>query len=116
MGTTTPAGSERADTLGTDVRLEHVRSQNTGVCMESSDPGVKLHLGSGKLYWHGWTNIDLYSQRADARWDLTKLELPDNYADVAVAIHVIEHFYEWDAPAVLAEWQRVLRPGGRLIL
>jgi predicted SAM-dependent methyltransferase len=84
--------------------------------MESSDPGVKLHLGSGSLYWDGWTNVDLYSERADLTRDLKHLGLPADHADVAVAVHVIEHFYEWEAPEVLKEWQRVLKPGGTLIL
>ncbi len=42
--------------------------------------------------------------------------MPDNYASVAVAIHVIEHFYEWEAKPLLEEWKRVLEPGGTLIL
>lgn len=29
---------------------------------------------------------------------------------------MIEHFYLWDVPLLLAEWRRVLKPGGRLIL
>lgn len=36
--------------------------------------------------------------------------------DEAVAIHVLEHFYLWEVPTVLAEWQRILKPGGRLVL
>jgi ubiquinone/menaquinone biosynthesis C-methylase UbiE len=47
---------------------------------------------------------------------LSKLELPSNHADIAAAIHVIEHFYAWEAPEVLAEWLRVIKPGGKLIL
>jgi len=32
------------------------------------------------------------------------------------AIHVLEHFYEWEAESVLKEWRRILKPGGKLIL
>lgn len=42
--------------------------------------------------------------------------MPDNYADEAMAIHVIEHFHVWEAVPVIREWVRVLKPGGKLIL
>ena len=48
--------------------------------------------------------------------DLRKLDLLDNYADRAVAIHVFEHFYYWETQALLLEWKRVLRAGGMLVL
>lgn len=35
---------------------------------------------------------------------------------MAIAIHVIEHFYQWQVADLLAEWRRVLKPGGKLIL
>lgn len=50
----------------------------------------------------------------DVEADLMQLPFPDNYADEARAIHVIEHFQVWDAPKVMKEWIRVLKPGGVL--
>ena len=32
------------------------------------------------------------------------------------AIHVLEHFYEWEVADLLTEWKRVLKPGGKMIL
>jgi predicted SAM-dependent methyltransferase len=52
----------------------------------------------------------------DVAADLRILPFPDNYADEARAIHVIEHFYVWEVPAILAEWVRVLKPGGSIAL
>ena len=48
--------------------------------------------------------------------DLARLPFPENFADVMVAVHVLEHFYEWEAADVVREWQRVLKPGGLLVL
>lgn len=48
--------------------------------------------------------------------DVKKLTFPDNHADAIAAIHLFEHFYQWEAQPVLEEWKRVLKPGGKLIL
>ena len=48
--------------------------------------------------------------------DLRKLPFDDDYADEAMAIHVIEHFYAWEALDVMKEWVRVLKPGGVLAI
>lgn len=58
--------------------------------------------------------FDAHSGKLNA--DLRNLPFDDGFADRAVAIHVLEHFYFWEVPAVLAEWKRVLKPGGRLAL
>lgn len=33
-----------------------------------------------------------------------------------LSVHVIEHFWRWEALDVLREWLRVLKPGGVMIL
>lgn len=48
--------------------------------------------------------------------DAKAIPLPDGCAHTAMAIHVFEHFYRWEAETVIAEWRRLLRPGGVLIL
>ncbi|MEK9894963.1 MAG: class I SAM-dependent methyltransferase [Burkholderiaceae bacterium] len=53
---------------------------------------------------------------ADVHADLRHLPFPDASADRIAAIHVLEHFYLWEAGPLLAEWKRVLKPGGELIL
>ena len=84
--------------------------------VQDDHAGTRLHLGCGSKKWAGWQNIDAYGQCADLVADLRKLPHPDNHADEIAAIHVFEHFFVREALAVLKEWHRVLKPGGRLTL
>ena len=93
--------------------------------MEDSYPegAVLLNLGSGNLHWDNWVNIDGQSEGwkanatpPDVVADITKLPYPENYADAIAAIHVLEHFYLWDVPEILANWKYILKPGGKLII
>ena len=81
---------------------------------------MKLNLGCGDKIWPGFVNVDTEGgwQRAkpDVVCDLRSLPFEDGSCDEAHAIHVIEHFYQWEAPKVLKEWRRVLKPGGLLVL
>lgn len=79
---------------------------------------TKLNLGCGDKILPGYTNVDISDSQAkpDVVADLRKLPFPDNYADEVLSIHVIEHFYHWEVGPLLAEWIRVLKPGGILIL
>ena len=93
---------------------------------------IRLDLGAGSKYHEGWTRVDqaierkaLHSAAAahdkvalnpDIACDLRSIPLPDDYADEARAIHVIEHFYAWEALALLKEWVRVIKPGGQLAI
>jgi ubiquinone/menaquinone biosynthesis C-methylase UbiE len=77
---------------------------------------IALQLGSGKIKWPGWVNIDSYDERADMKADIFALPFPEGYADRIAAIHLFEHLYPWETSAFLAECRRVLKEGGKLIL
>lgn len=94
---------------------------------------IRLDLGCGHKKEAGWVRVDFAVDRKkttnkwgisevgapilpDVAADLRELPFPDDYADEARAIHVIEHFQVWDAPKVLKEWVRVLKPGAQLAL
>lgn len=79
------------------------------------EQAIRLNLGAGHKRMEGWISVDLAGE-PDVRSDVLKLPFEDNYADEIMAIHLFEHLYRWDVDAALAEWLRVLKPGGKLVL
>lgn len=75
---------------------------------------IKLNLGCGDDYIEGFVNVDLYSDRADFKYDIAKLPYGDNEVDEIRAYHVIEHFDYMQAQDVVREWHRVLKPNGKI--
>lgn len=75
---------------------------------------IKLNLGCGNIILPGFTNCDLYDEKADIKCDVKDLPFEDNSVDEIVASHIIEHFDFREAQDVLKEWQRVLKRGGKL--
>ena len=67
---------------------------------------MKLHLGCGRRHIPGFVHIDL----------VEKLPFPGSSASLIYASHVLEHFDRNAYRQVLAEWFRVLAPGGILRL
>lgn len=81
---------------------------------------MKLNLGCGNKILPGYTNVDTVDSRngmkPDVVCDIRDLkEFDDCVADEILNVHVIEHFYYWEIPALLKEWIRVLKPGGKLV-
>lgn len=78
---------------------------------------LKLNVGGGKNHARveGWTIVDLRDS-ADVRVDIAKAPLP--FADGSVSnifsSHTLEHIRPQELGHVLAEFRRVLAPGGRL--
>lgn len=84
-------------------------------------PKIRLNLGCGRKVKDGWVNVDIVAHPRAPRppellCDLRAVPLPDNHAHEVMAVHVLEHFYRWEVPGVLAEWRRLLKPGGLLVL
>jgi len=100
---------------GAILRDGKIFAANTNRTVEDSY-GTAYNLGCGTKKWDGWINVDLYSNVSDIKCDLRKLEIASNSADAVAAIHVLEHFYEWEVADLLTEWKRVLKPGGKMIL
>lgn len=78
-------------------------------------PGKKLHLGCGSKIFEGWINIDM-NPKGDFTLDLREgLPFADNSVELIYTEHSLEHFYrEHDAPFLLGECLRVLKPGARV--
>lgn len=82
---------------------------------------MKLNLGSGDYPLpeaDGWINLD--AKYDDSLFPLQMGNIkpdggvPNHSVDIVRASHCLEHFPLKDIPAVLAEWTRVLKPGGWL--
>ena len=71
---------------------------------------LKLNLGAGNVEIPGFVNID--RSTGDEAYPLPGY--PDNSVEEIRASHILEHFSHRDTVAVLKEWCRVLRPGGRI--
>jgi predicted SAM-dependent methyltransferase len=69
---------------------------------------LKLNLGAGRRAIDGFLSVDLQGE-PDIRADVRSLPMiRDGIVDEALTVHVLEHFYRWEAPAALAEWFRIL--------
>lgn len=72
---------------------------------------IRLNLGAGPQPIDGWQNLD-----AKTGHSIYPLPFGDGTVDVVRASHVLEHYPRADVPKVLADWIRVLKPGGELRL
>jgi predicted SAM-dependent methyltransferase len=81
--------------------------------------GLHLNLGSGGVPLEGFTNVDALPDApgVDVVADLSEpLPFRDGEVDLIYAVHVLEHFPTAVVPQLLADWRRVLRDGGLLLV
>jgi predicted SAM-dependent methyltransferase len=90
---------------------------------------MRINFACGKQTWDGWYCVDaaqhpkatrpvdlLHAFKFDGELLLNKLHLDSDVADEVHSYHFIEHVYQWEARAVIMEFKRLLKPGGRLVL
>ncbi len=91
---------------------------------------MKLNIGAGKQTWPDFFCVDAVQHpRASRDLDLihaftfaedgtleNPLPLDDGCASQVHNYHFIEHVYRWEAPAVIQEFRRLLKPGGLLVI
>lgn len=77
---------------------------------------IKLNLGAGGVNCPGYLSVDLYDKRAQVKMDITKLDFDDSSVTEILASHVFEHLNPYHSLDILKDWNRVLRPGGKLIM
>ncbi len=75
---------------------------------------LRLNVGSGRVRFPGWVNIDL-ALGADLLLDVTKgLPFDENSVDLIYNEHFLEHLTIEDAERVLKDCRRCLKKGGTL--
>jgi predicted SAM-dependent methyltransferase len=86
--------------------------------LAADDRAVRLHIGCGDRFIPGFVHVDIRRlPHVDVVTPLEQLGMfDDDSVTLVYASHVLEHFSRTAIPAVLAEWRRVLRPGGVLRL
>lgn len=81
---------------------------------------VIINVGCGRRYREHMVNVDIVAlpgrKAPDVMADALNIPLPDNCADEVMSIHNLEHIDYWQAGAAIAEWKRLLKPGGQLTL
>ncbi|MDB0018052.1 methyltransferase domain-containing protein [Planktomarina temperata] len=77
---------------------------------------IKLHLGCGGKNIPGFINIDLSDyDHIHYRRDIRDLSIfADHHADLIYCCHALEYFDRIEVVAILKEWRRVMKPGGKL--
>lgn len=84
--------------------------------------GIKVVIGTRTYLGPDWTHVDI-DQRpltaadgsrhpVDVVCDARKIDLPNDYADIVYNSECLEHFPWREYPKVLAEWCRIVKPGG----
>lgn len=77
---------------------------------------IKLNLGSGDNPQKDCVNIDLYNENADINADVSNIPYDQASCDLIQAHHLVEHLTQEQLKTALAEWLRVLKPGGHIFL
>lgn len=78
---------------------------------------MKLNIGCGSRRLPGYIGCDVTEgPEVDVVAQADKIPLADGCAEEVLAVHLLEHLPRWGVAEALAEWKRLLVPGGMLVL
>jgi predicted SAM-dependent methyltransferase len=91
---------------------------------------MKINFACGRQVLDGFFNVDavrhpkaprdpelIHAVEFDPDGSIRNpLPLDDGCADELQAMHIIEHVFAWEAPSLVGEWYRLLKPGGMLVV
>lgn len=77
---------------------------------------MKINVGCGDDLKPDCVNVDFRPGVGDVTANMDDLPFPDGSVEQVFALDVLEHVPREQGRAALAEWYRVLAPGGRLVL
>ena len=78
---------------------------------------IKINMGCGHRHFgEDWVHIDGGNYEHLDYYDIENLEFQDGTVDLIYASHLLEYMDRVEVRDVLAEWRRVLKPGGILRL
>lgn len=81
----------------------------TPIPLPNDGEPIRLNIGGGDTDLPGYIVVD-----RSVGLEAYPLGLPDESVDEVYASHVIEHFDRAEVTAVIMDWYRVLKPGGKI--
>jgi SAM-dependent methyltransferase len=97
-------------------RLPMALRTGLGLDDETAIGSRKIEIGGGPHAQAGYLHVDIDPGAHHLEWKAPAwaLPLPDAWASEIVAVHALEHVEPARLVETLAEWRRVLQPGGRV--
>ncbi len=112
-----PEAAFMTDLAGNPTALKHANmdSGRSDPAAQQEAPRLRLNLGCGSAPLKGYLNLDKYpTPGADRVMAADRLYFPDSSVDEIHTSHMVEHLTPEQLEEAIKEWQRVLKPGGKL--
>lgn len=103
---------------------EMIHNRNRVIALERAieelpqrKPGIYLNLGCGEKPISGFLNIDKYIKKEKVdNYDICDLPFDENFADVIISYHSLEHLPIRYGRKALRDWYKILKDRGKLYL
>jgi hypothetical protein len=77
---------------------------------------IRLNMGSGGVEIPGYISVDKLDYRAHIIADVLDFNLPEDSVEEIISSHMLEHISPYRVTELLVKWNKMLKPGGKLIM